>query len=100
MASAPSILEIALVLLGAAGAGLLARRVGLPAVLGYLAVGLLVSPFTPGYVAERHQFAPIFSGKSSATYTIQNQQTSELVPDPVTGEPKPLLSDELAETLS
>src|SRR5947208_2778998 len=55
MASAPSILEIALVLLGAAGAGLLARRVGLPAVLGYLAVGLLVSPFTPGYVAERHQ---------------------------------------------
>jgi len=55
MASAPSILEIALVLLGAAGAGWLARRVGLPAVLGYLAVGLLVSPFTPGYVAERHQ---------------------------------------------
>ena len=54
MASAPSILEIALVLLGAAGAGLLARRVGLPAVLGYLAVGLL-APFTPGYVAERHQ---------------------------------------------
>src|SRR5947207_3773089 len=55
MASAPSILEIALVLLGAAGAGLLARRVGLPAVLGYLAVGLLVSPFTPGYVADRAQ---------------------------------------------
>src|SRR5947209_12592277 len=55
MASAPSILEIALVLLGAAGAGWLARRVGLPAVLGYLAVGLLVSPFTPGYVADRHQ---------------------------------------------
>ena len=27
----------------------------MPAVLGYLAVGLLVSPFTPGYVAERHQ---------------------------------------------
>src|SRR5438876_3216163 len=55
MASAPSILEIAVVLLGAAGAGWLARRVGLPAVLGYLAVGLLVSPFTPGYVVDRHQ---------------------------------------------
>ncbi|TMD64843.1 MAG: hypothetical protein E6I84_11785, partial [Chloroflexi bacterium] len=26
-----------------------------PAVLGYLAVGLIVSPFTPGYVADRHQ---------------------------------------------
>jgi CPA2 family monovalent cation:H+ antiporter-2 len=29
--------------------------VGLPAVLGYLAVGLVVSPFTPGYVADRHE---------------------------------------------
>jgi monovalent cation:H+ antiporter-2, CPA2 family len=27
----------------------------LPAVIGYLVVGLAVSPFTPGYVAERHQ---------------------------------------------
>src|SRR3954471_16341061 len=31
------------------------RRAGLPAVVGYLGVGLLVSPFTPGYVADRHQ---------------------------------------------
>ena len=42
-------------LLAAAGAGWLARRLGLPAVIGYLAVGLLVSPFTPGYVAEHDQ---------------------------------------------
>jgi CPA2 family monovalent cation:H+ antiporter-2 len=42
-----------LVLLGAASAGWVARRVGLPAVLGYLAVGLVVSPFTPGFVADR-----------------------------------------------
>ena len=55
MATAPSILEIAIVLLAAAGAGWLARRVGLPAVLGYLFVGLAVSPFTPGYVVDRHQ---------------------------------------------
>lgn len=48
--TATSILEIGGLLLAAAGAGWLARRVGLPAVLGYLAVGLLVSPFTPGYV--------------------------------------------------
>src|SRR2546428_13138846 len=42
-------------MLVAAIAGWLARRAGLPAVLGYLATGLLVSPFTPGYVADRHQ---------------------------------------------
>jgi CPA2 family monovalent cation:H+ antiporter-2 len=42
-------------LLAAAVAGFAARRVGLPAILGYLSVGLLVSPFTPGYVADRHQ---------------------------------------------
>src|SRR2546427_5794130 len=36
-------------------AGWVARRLGLPAVIGYLAVGLVVAPFTPGYVAERQQ---------------------------------------------
>jgi CPA2 family monovalent cation:H+ antiporter-2 len=53
--TAPLILDIGLVLLAAAGAGWLARRVRLPAVVGYLAVGLAVSPFTPGYVASREQ---------------------------------------------
>ncbi|MBM4436174.1 MAG: cation:proton antiporter [Actinobacteria bacterium] len=53
--TAPAILEIGLVLLAAAAAGWLVRRAGLPAVLGYLAVGLAVSPFTPGYVANRAQ---------------------------------------------
>jgi CPA2 family monovalent cation:H+ antiporter-2 len=53
--TAPAIFEVGLVLLVAAVAGWLARRAGLPAVLGYLAVGLIVSPFTPGYVADRHQ---------------------------------------------
>jgi K+:H+ antiporter len=53
--TAPAILEIGLLLLLAVGAGWLARRVGLPAVLGYLVVGLIVSPFTPGYVADRRQ---------------------------------------------
>jgi CPA2 family monovalent cation:H+ antiporter-2 len=54
-ASAPAILEIGLVLLAAACAGLLMRRLGLPAVVGYMVVGLLVSPFTPGYAVDRHQ---------------------------------------------
>jgi CPA2 family monovalent cation:H+ antiporter-2 len=53
--TAPLILDIGLVLLAAAAGGWLARRIGLPAVVGYLAVGLVVSPFTPGYIADRGQ---------------------------------------------
>ncbi|HEY3524036.1 MAG TPA: cation:proton antiporter, partial [Candidatus Limnocylindrales bacterium] len=52
-ATAPAILELGLILAVAAAAGWVARRLGLPATIGYLAVGLVVSPFTPGYVAER-----------------------------------------------
>ena len=53
--TAPAILELGLLLLLAALAGRAARAAGLPAVIGYLAVGVLVSPFTPGYVANREQ---------------------------------------------
>jgi CPA2 family monovalent cation:H+ antiporter-2 len=53
--TAQTIFEIGFVLLMAAILGWLARRLGLPAVIGYLATGLIVSPFTPGYVAERQQ---------------------------------------------
>jgi CPA2 family monovalent cation:H+ antiporter-2 len=52
-ATAPRILELGAILLLAAWAGWAARRVGVPAVLGYLGVGLAISPFTPGYVADR-----------------------------------------------
>jgi CPA2 family monovalent cation:H+ antiporter-2 len=51
--TAPAILELGLLLLAAVGAGWLARRLRLPAVIGYLVVGLSVSPFTPGYIADR-----------------------------------------------
>jgi CPA2 family monovalent cation:H+ antiporter-2 len=53
--TAPAILELGLVLLGAVAVGWLARRLGLPAVVGYLLLGLAVSPFTPGYVADRER---------------------------------------------
>jgi CPA2 family monovalent cation:H+ antiporter-2 len=53
--TAPTILEIGALLLAAAAAGWAARRVNLPAVVGYLAVGLAVSPFTPGFVADPEQ---------------------------------------------
>lgn len=49
------VLELGVVLLLAAVLGRGARAAGLPAVIGYLAVGLLVSPFTPGFVADREQ---------------------------------------------
>ncbi len=53
--TAPTILEIGALLLAAAAAGWLARKVHLPAVVGYLAVGLTVSPSTPGWVADPQQ---------------------------------------------
>jgi CPA2 family monovalent cation:H+ antiporter-2 len=53
--TAGPILEIGLLLLAAVLAGWIARRLGLPAVVGYLVLGIVVSPFTPGYVADREQ---------------------------------------------
>ena len=55
MEHAPVVLDIAVALLLAAAFGWVARRLGLPAVVGYLAAGLAISPFTPGYVADRNQ---------------------------------------------
>ena len=53
MGVSAEILQLGAILLAAAAAGWLARRLSLPAVLGFLAVGIVVSPFTPGYVASR-----------------------------------------------
>ena len=53
--TAITVLEVGTILLAAAAAGWVARRLTLPAIVGYLAVGLAVSPFTPGYVADRTQ---------------------------------------------
>jgi CPA2 family monovalent cation:H+ antiporter-2 len=55
--TAPAILDLGLLLFLAALAGRGARAIGLPAVIGYLLVGVLVSPFTPGYVANRDQLS-------------------------------------------
>src|ERR1700741_2076772 len=55
MEQAIPVLEIGVVLLVAGLVGVVARRFGFPAVVGYLAVGLVVGPFTPGYVADKHQ---------------------------------------------
>lgn len=55
--TAPLVLDVGAVLLVAATSGLIARKVGLPAIVGYLVTGLLVSPFTPGFVADSKQIA-------------------------------------------
>ena len=55
--TAPLVLDVGVVLLAAATSGLVARKVGLPAIVGYLMAGLLVSPFTPGFVANGDQIA-------------------------------------------
>ncbi|MEY4290510.1 MAG: hypothetical protein RL130_452 [Actinomycetota bacterium] len=55
--TAPLVLDVGAVLLVAATSGLLARKVGLPAIVGYLLTGLLVSPFTPGFVADSKQIS-------------------------------------------
>jgi predicted Kef-type K+ transport protein len=59
------ILEIGIILLAAVAAGWIARRLHLPAIVGYLAVGLGFSPFTPGYVADHEQLELPSTGSSS-----------------------------------
>ena len=55
--TAPLVLNVGIVLTAAATTGFAARKLGLPAVIGYLLTGLLVSPFTPGFVADNNQLA-------------------------------------------
>lgn len=55
--TAPLVLNVGIVLTAAATMGFAARKLGLPAVIGYLLTGLLVSPFTPGFVADNNQLA-------------------------------------------
>jgi CPA2 family monovalent cation:H+ antiporter-2 len=53
--NAVTVLEVGAILLAAAFAGWVARRLTLPAIVGYLAVGIAISPFTPGYIADGTQ---------------------------------------------
>lgn len=55
--TAPLVLDVGVVLTVAATMGFAARKLGLPSVLGYLLTGLLVSPFTPGFVADSNQLS-------------------------------------------
>lgn len=52
MHSLPLLITITLALVAAFFGGILARRVGLPTIVGYLLTGIVIGPFTPGYVSD------------------------------------------------
>ena len=59
MTDATPLLALGLVLLVAALLGAVARRLGLPAIVAYLLVGLAVGPFTPGAFVDSQQLEPL-----------------------------------------
>src|SRR5512145_3191399 len=46
------LVEIAVALVVAFLGGLIARRLGLPTIIGYLLGGIVIGPFTPGFVGD------------------------------------------------
>lgn len=48
----PLLINITLALVIAFFGGLLARRIGLPTIVGYLLAGIAIGPFTPGFVGD------------------------------------------------
>lgn len=52
MRELPLLINITLALLVAFMGGIAARRVGLPTIVGYLLAGILLGPFTPGFVGD------------------------------------------------
>ncbi len=46
------LINIAVALVAAFIGGLLARRIGLPTIVGYLLAGIVIGPFTPGFVGD------------------------------------------------
>jgi monovalent cation:H+ antiporter-2, CPA2 family len=52
MHEVPLLINITLALVVAFLGGVLARRVGLPTIVGYLLAGIVIGPFTPGFVGD------------------------------------------------
>jgi CPA2 family monovalent cation:H+ antiporter-2 len=48
----PLLMNITVALVAAFAGGLLARRIGLPTIVGYLLAGMAIGPFTPGFVGD------------------------------------------------
>src|SRR5919109_4707766 len=52
MHEVPLLINIAVALVVAFIGGLIARRIGLPTIVGYLLAGVAIGPFTPGFVGD------------------------------------------------
>lgn len=52
MHDVPLLINITLALVVAFFGGILARRIGLPTIVGYLLAGIVIGPFTPGFVGD------------------------------------------------
>lgn len=52
MHDVPLLINITIALVAAFFGGILARRIGLPTIVGYLFAGILIGPFTPGFVGD------------------------------------------------
>lgn len=48
----PLLINIAVALVAAFFGGMLARRIGLPTLVGYMLAGIAIGPFTPGFVGD------------------------------------------------
>lgn len=48
----PLLINIAAALVAAFIGGLIARRIGLPTIVGYIVAGIAIGPFTPGFVGD------------------------------------------------
>jgi CPA2 family monovalent cation:H+ antiporter-2 len=54
MHDVPLLINITLALIVAFFGGVIARRIGLPTIVGYLLAGIAIGPFTPGFVGDIH----------------------------------------------
>jgi CPA2 family monovalent cation:H+ antiporter-2 len=55
----PLLINIAVALVVAFFGGIIARRIGLPAIIGYMLAGIAIGPFTPGFVGDIHTISQL-----------------------------------------
>src|SRR5690348_4343068 len=55
----PLLLNITVALVVAFIGGVIARRIGLPTIVGYLIAGVAIGPFTPGFVGDVHTISEL-----------------------------------------
>jgi CPA2 family monovalent cation:H+ antiporter-2 len=59
MHDVPLLINITVALVVALGGGLVARRLGMPTIVGYLVAGVLIGPFTPGFVGDTESISQL-----------------------------------------